>query len=327
MRYWWVPNGVNISRTEFSSRGYLLNPSSGTGWQKIGKTTIPCHYYWPHLRDTPLSRQGKNILVLGDSFTFGWMLPWEKTYISQLQVHSDYQFGKNQYHFLNAAVGGWGGADFLAYLEEYGAKIAPQYVLIFLNTDDIGRAIKRNLYVLPPDSTQLTQNFHPLSMTALRKMLFNNWLYEHSVLLQFIRNNLSLAHLRQEKSIKENQANIYTIPISSDMDFQDEYAVRYGEALFLAINDWCKKHDAKLLIVTTGFNAFYPDKVRDPTKTFISQARHFFAKHNIDFYDMAPDFKKSVAGQRFQIPIDKHPNELGARVIAYLSWQWLKEKI
>lgn len=327
IRFWWEPNGVNISRTEFSEWGYLLNPSQGKGLQKLGKSTITCHYYWPHLRDTPLNKQAKNILVLGDSFTFGWMLPWEKTYLYQLQTFSDNQFGKDKYRFLNAAVGGWGAADFLAYLQENGDKISPQYVLIFLNTDDIGRAMKQDIYRFDPQFSLLTPHFHPLKMAGLRTFLFNNWLYEHSSLLQFIRNNLSLAHINQEKSIKANTNNKYTIPLSTDLEFEDAHAIAYAQALFIAIDEWCQQHQAKLLVVTTGFNAFYPADAHDPTRVFLSSAEDFFAKYGIAYHDISTDFQKSVEGKVFQLPVDKHPNELGAKVIAELSWPWLKAQM
>jgi len=321
IRSWGLPFAINISRTEFSERGYLLNPNSGTGWQQIRKTRILCHYYSPHLRDTAVNPQSIPILVLGDSFTFGWLLPAEQTYVHRLQIESDHVFGKDKYRFLNAAVGGWGAADFLAYLEEYGDQVSPKYVLIFLNTDDIGRAMKRNIYTLAnAHSLQLTANFHPLPKIKLREMLFNNWLYEHSLLLQLVRNTIS-------KYTNASLSSNTIVPASPDLQFDNALAIRYGEALFLSIHQWCKTHHAQLLVITTGFNAFYPKNLHDPTQIFLSQASSFFAKENIPYYDMGASFKYTVGNKNFQIPGDCHPNELGTKVITQLSWPWLKQRL
>lgn len=328
VRFFWVPNSINVSRTEFSNHGYLLNPNTGVGWQKIGKTTIACHYYPPHLRDTPPLSTSKKILVLGDSFTFGWMLPWQSTYIYHLQKASNEAFGKNHFQFLNAAVGGWGAADFLAYLKEYGKALSPAYVLIFLNTDDIGRAMQRNIFQLSdPTGLQLTEQYHPLRYVPLRKFLFNNRLYEHSTLYQFLRNNLSLTHLTQAKTALQQNKSDVVIPMSTELDFQDAFAIRYGQALFLAIQMWCEEHHAKLLVVTTGFNAFYPANIHEPTQVFLAQAKSFFAKTHIAYDDIAPAYQAAVTGKAFQIPIDHHPNPLGAATIADLSWPWIKNQL
>ena len=112
------------------------------------------------------------------------------------------------------------------------------------------------------------------------------------------------------------------------MVFQDEFAIRYGEALFHRINQWCKQHHATLLVLTTGFNAFYPGNLHDPTEVFLTQAKPFFLKEGIAYYDMALPFKKATTGKTFQLPRnDHHPNELGAKMVAQTSWPWVRQRI
>jgi len=103
--------------------------------------------------------------------------------------------------------------------------------------------------------------------------------------------------------------------------------VRYGQALFHRINQWCKQHHVKLLVITTGFNAFYPNDIHDPTKVFLEQAKSFFSSENIAYNDSSQIFKQAVAGKNIQIPGDQHPNELGAKIIAQINWPWIKEQI
>lgn len=329
----WLGTGASEAPMIFLEHGYWVNPDSGTNREQRGKRVAYYHYYAPHLRDTKVNPRATPILVLGDSFTFGWLLPWHDTYVHHLQTNLDNTFGKNKYQLLNAAIGGWGTSDYLTYLEDYGSTLSPKYVLIFLNTDDIGRSIGKNMYELADaHSLQLTQHFHSIIRhPRLREFLINNWLIRHSALLQFVRYKFyalyaDFFHI-QFKSDYVFKPHEYVIPESTGLTFQDDFAIRYGEALFHRINQWCEQHHAKLLVVTTGFNAFYPKEMHDPTKTFLTKAHAFFSKENIPFDDIAPSFKQLVQGKVIQIPNDLHPNELGDQAIAEVSWPWIKQQI
>lgn len=324
----WIPIDIMEAPTVISERGYTLNPSFGNIWHQVEKRIVEYHYYPPHLRDTPVNLAAQHILVLGDSFTFGWLLPWNHTFVYHLQRFANKTFGKEKYQFLDAGTGGWGAADYLSYLEQYGAKTSPRYVIIFLNTDDIGRAIKRNIYTLKNSSLlYLENNFHPIPREQIKKIIYDTWLFQHSILLHFIRFGVSrLLHINSKHLDDTSEIDGHVIPTSQNLSFTNEFAVHYGEALFLRINQWCIKHHAKLLVVTTGFDAFYPANLHDPTKAFLAEAPDFFSKKHILFYDSATPFKKLVAGKNFQISGDQHPNKVGALAIAQASWPWIKKK-
>ncbi|MCX7121961.1 MAG: SGNH/GDSL hydrolase family protein [Gammaproteobacteria bacterium] len=326
----WIP-GDNIIGVPsvISERGYTLNPSSGEATQQDGTRVVKYHYFPPHLRGTPVDPNAKHILVLGDSFTFGWLLPWNHTFIYHLQNDVDKTFGKNKYQFLDAGTGGWGAADYLSYLEQYGAKTSPKFVIVFLNTDDIGRAIKRNIYKLKNNnSLELEDNFHPVPLEAIKKLIYDTWLFKHSVLLHLIRYVISsLVNINSRERDFVMEANGPRVPGSPDLKFENKFAVQYGEALFRRMNEWCLNHHAKLLVVTTGFNAFCPKNKHEATIVFLKVAPLFFAKEHITFYDTSVPFKKLVERKKFQIPENQHPNTFGAQAIAKSSWRWIKQKM
>ena len=54
----------------------------------------------------------------------------------------DLEFGERSFNLVNAAAGGWGTADYVAYVEEFGNIVRPDVILVFLNTDDVGRSFK-----------------------------------------------------------------------------------------------------------------------------------------------------------------------------------------
>lgn len=283
-------------------------------------------FYAPHLRNTPVNQHAKRILVLGDAFTFGSGLPWEKTYIHRLQSALDQTFGQRVYQFLNAGHPGSGTRDQLSYLEKHGEELDPSYVLVFLNTDDVGLSIQSDLYNLSPsDAMLIIRNYRPVKL-LLRNILYNNWLYTHSVLLQFMH-DFFYRQYHTFYNIPSQYANNIIIPISDNLTFRNEFAIRYGENLFLRMNAWCKQHHVKLIIITTGFNAFYARNLKDPTKSFLSHAKVFFEKEEIAYYDIAIPFEKLSKGKHFQILGTPYPNTTGAKLIAQISWPWLKQQI
>ena len=307
-----------------SDKGYELNPNDGI-IQSQPPARIEYRFYPYHFRDTNKKPHTTSILVLGDSFTFGWLLPPQETYVYQLQSAFDKVYGINQYQFLNAATPGWGTVEQLAYLEDFGEKIAPKFVLIFLNTDDIGRSLRRYSYQLTnPTTRALTPNFHAVKKTW-REMIYSSWLYSHSVFLHLLH-DVMYDGIWSLIDRKAKYTDNIIIPMS-DIVFDDEFAIRYAEALFTRMNEWCKKHHAKLLIITTGYNAFYANKLHDPTKIFLSHAESFFKKEGIPYYDMAHDFKNVIGHQTILIPREGHPNAFGAATIAKLSWPWIKQQM
>ena len=87
--------------------------------------------------DKILTKNDK-ILILGDSFTFGYRLKDKDTYVSKLQN----LFPK--YYFINSSSPNWGLSDYVRYIENYCQTFDTKKVIIFINTDDIGRVYFSN---------------------------------------------------------------------------------------------------------------------------------------------------------------------------------------
>ncbi len=310
-----LPADILINYESEQFKNYSLNPSSGD-INSAYNAKIQYHFYYPHLRDTSINKDAKHILVLGDEFTFGWALPWDETYIHYFQIESDKKFGKNYYQFLNAATPNWGATDELAYLEQFGSYISPEYVLIFINTNDIGKSLWKNMDATKlPEKSIILINKRPTRMLFL-SIIYNNFLYHHSRLLHFLHDHASHFYNHYYVNNKIKIAN------SSELNFEDNVALDYAEQLFIKINNWCQAHHAKLIIVTTGFNAFYPE-IHDPTKIFLQNADAFFRTQHIPYYDLADNFKKIGGNEELQMYASIYPNSTGAITIGKFAWPWL----
>ena len=89
---WVAPQNLNGTWRTLSEGGYMINKASWKAKHQTGDRVIRYTFNEQHLRGEPVDQDKYNILVLGDSFTFGWLLEEEDTYIGQLQYYSNQSF-------------------------------------------------------------------------------------------------------------------------------------------------------------------------------------------------------------------------------------------
>jgi hypothetical protein len=287
-----------------------------------------------HLRGGPLEQNVHKILVLGDSFIMGVRVKEKDTFVHRLQQLADATFGPDEFQFLNGGFGGWGSSDYFAFVEEFGEEIKPAAVVVFLNTDDIGRSINSKLYLLESrDSLKLKKIKTEQSTLGKIKYTVNKiplyyWLVEHSHFVQLCRLAI-LKFLKKEVFVQPSKFRLGP-PTSKNLKVDPLYAQALGKALFRRLNRWCQDHSMRLFVMTTGWNGLYPmDKwadLNEPTAVFLMEAQKIFKEENIPFHDLGPDIKRGVGNMRanFMIPRDGHPNEVGHNLIANCAWEWLR---
>ncbi len=217
------------------------------------------------------------------------------------------------------------------------AALSPKFVVVFLNTDDIGRSLNRHLYKFSEStSSKLIRTIHPIARYPhVRELITNPWIFAHSALWQSLRYAVTTSYSEYRDLPTFHpytfvfDGKIVAMPTSGGFygSFQNKDVIRYAEALFLKMNRWCIQHHAKLLIIEIGYRAFVSSDIHDPTNTFLKNAPAFFAKHHIAFYDTSLSFKKQVGQTQFWIVGDDHPNVFGAKTIAKVSWPWIKKQI
>ncbi len=325
---WLRPQDLSGSWRIMSPRGYLLNRAGGSARHQFGHRVVRYRFNVQHLRGGPIAPGRRRVLVLGDSFTFGWLLPEDATIVAHLAAHASRDLPDAGLEFLNGGAAAWGTADYLAFLEEYGPTISPAIVLVIMNSDDIGRSIDHGVYLLGSTGTLSSRPETAGSTLASVKRLMTGplfeWTLEHSHLAQLARNAVIRAvappaeRTRGEGDAPEARAR----------------ATRLGEALFRRLHEWCTAHRAALYVVTTGWQQWHfahPEVFGDyrATQAFLEHAPEFFAREGIPFQDLTPQLVAEV-GDRIEsvdIPGDPHPNELGSALIAKHAWTWLRSRL
>jgi lysophospholipase L1-like esterase len=306
---------------------YQLNKSNGTARHQVGSRVVHYRFFPPHLRDTPLISDGSHrVLFVGDSFTFGWLLHFPDTYVGQIQRFTDEAFGNRRFRMLDGGAPKWGTSEYVAFVEDFGKEIEPDLVVVFLNTDDIGRSFDRKIFTSPrPDSLAIERVPHhdrgSLAKRFANAMPFYNFLLEHSHLVQLLR--MSAWRLLQPPAPLRRTNPL--VPMVEHPEVSATEAQRMGEALFLRLAQWCERNGTRLLVLTTGWHGRFvmPD---EPTAEFMEIAPRFFTEIGVQFADISPEVQR-VMGQHFVdyiIANDAHPNERGAALIAHAAWPYLR---
>lgn len=120
----------------------------------------------------------RNILVIGDSIIFGWLLKDEDTFVYKLQKNF------TKYNFINASAGGFSDSDSSIYIEEFCKFLKPKKIFFFLEID---RMFYNSLFYLD-QNLKLVQGNVPIN--KLKKKLNNSTFYYYANrthLFQFLK--------------------------------------------------------------------------------------------------------------------------------------------
>ncbi len=331
--------------------GYTTNLPGITARHRFGDRDVTYRINEHGLRGAPVRDDACKVLVLGDSFTFGWLLHEDDTYVHFLQRAADRAFGAGRMQILNGAAGGWGTDDMVAFVEDRAAALDPRAVVVYLNYWDLGRSLKDGLFVLEDVATAKLRREvpvrDPLALgRALTHMPGYDWLLGHSHLVQFLRRAFVRAH--QERRTQDACGSSATGAAGSSEDGdpptprvgrdpdRDARAQMLGRALFTRLHDWCRRRGVRLLVLTTGKPDHPPadgGKLRrghvEATIAFKVIAPRFFAGLGVPYRDIEPDVTAELGAAfgGFRIAGDRHPDETAARAIGIGSWRFLEEHL
>lgn len=239
------------------------------------------------------------------------------------------EFDSGRYRFLNAGTGGWGTADYTAFYEDFGSELQADFVLVFLNTGDIGRSIKRNLYRLDEDSSpKLSRTPYTPKVrlkTAIDSLPGYQFALENSHLTQLVRAAWLAPSHKLSSDRRASFGCPHLVPAWCVKDSEITATVNLGKALFQRLARYVADNGSNLIVLTTGWHKFTGMK-NYPTGEFMSSADGFFREIGVPFFDISARVFERANGDlsSFSIANDGHPNERGASAIAVEAWRILR---
>ena len=109
----YLPQDLSSSFRMYGNNGLLLNKKNSNATHYYKERKVKYTFGKFHERSYDLLKKEKKVLILGDSFTFGWLVSDKNTFVYKLDKDFD------QYTFVNASAGGWGTSDQLRYLIDF----------------------------------------------------------------------------------------------------------------------------------------------------------------------------------------------------------------
>ena len=320
-----APQPLSGAWLEDSGRGYLVNRPGVTATHANGDRRVEYRINDLGFRGSPVRSGGRRVLVLGDSATFGWLLREEDTYVSRLARAADDLWGPGTIEFMNAAVGGWGTAEYVAYLEDRGESLpAFNEVLVFLSGDETRRSAASGLWRLEPDGTltRLAKRAGGPAIRAVNHLPGYLYLIEHSHLAALVR-----------ATIVNHMSGPLSTPLEGErLRAETAAGIALQTALLQRLQAWCA-HRAGLTVVATGFVNLHEHTADEPTpfamnRQFTQRSPAFFASRGIAYVDLVPEIERRIdQSPAYRIPVDLHPSEEGAQLVADLSWPWLRDRL
>jgi lysophospholipase L1-like esterase len=327
------PQNLSGTWLLFSADGYVVNRRDASVAHQLGPRSITYRFNPDGFRGPPLRPAGQafRLLILGDSFTFGFLLDEPDTAVARLQSAADADLGPGRVELINAAVGSWGAADYTAFIEDHAAPLKPDAILIFLNFDDPRRAAASPLWSLTSPGKLERQPFQYTGWMPRLKQALNSFpLYslalENSHLLQLARRSAMGIHETQFAQAQQAAAD--------PADLRAERGSDITAALFARLRLWSLRENIPILVASTGYAQpddpeFGPFLRNAPENLLFNQrAPALLSELGFPFLDLAPAFRlASPTLAPYRIEGDMHPNEAGARLIADQTWPWLRAQI
>lgn len=313
------PQELTSAFRVYGKDGLLLNEKNDKAIHQFRQKKVKYKFGDYHNRIYKFEKKDKKILILGDSFTFGWLLEDEDTYI--------YKLNKNflDYNFINSAAGGWGTSDQLKYLKQFCNKIKPKYTIIFINFPDFARSKNSKLFYLDGNDNLISGKNEYMILEKLTEFKIYKLATEKSHFVNFLRKKISQLILikKRKKILDENKRKIET---NLDQFSSNNLNVNYNleKKLFLELKNESEKCRTKLILINLGWENY---ETFEQIK-FLKTGNKFFDKNKIIYIDLNKDMEViRVNKKNYMIKYDGHPNELANQVIYKIVFDKLKNYI
>jgi lysophospholipase L1-like esterase len=274
-------------------------------------------------RDYEHSRQKKDgtyrIIGLGDSFTFGFGVPFEETYLRILEKKlNQSSSNRQQYEIIKTGIPGYCLLQEFLLLKKKGADYKPDLVLVGFDVNDHVDSIEpfdtvRDGFLIKRDSLQ-----SPL----LEERIF---IYKNFQSIYLIAKTFKII---KNKLFKNKQARILY-----DEQLRNEYkqkALSFTSQLLQEIQEFCRQREIKILLVFIPHKSQVHPDICKPTlfshyfsglDSFLEQACR---ENNIAYLNLLPSLESSAKqGEQLYFDIDGHWNSNGHRLAAELIFEKL----
>ncbi len=191
----------------------------------------------------------ERIVVLGDSFSMGYGVNLEDTFLMEMKGQLEAQ--GHRIEIVNLSVSGHGNAEELVMLREEGLKYQPDLVLLSWHRTDLDDNVRSALFALDGDKL-VRKNESFLPQVELRQFLFSiaayRWLAGNSQLYNFLREGAA----ETAKSVLSTARSIVRKPRANDTPRDPVSGELSDPSMAVAGNDGRRDYRTRLTLALLG---------------------------------------------------------------------------
>lgn len=255
----------------------------------------------------------KNILILGDSFSFGWLSNEHLTIQYYLNLKN------KDYNFINSSIPGHGLSDHLRYFKDFCRQIKPYKTFIILNFPAIERTFNSDLF--KEENNKLSTDKNKIS--SIKKILMRNYFYNvlnnNFYTFQAIKFIYSNTMFQINKKVRIDGVDLNTIKKKiSSKDFLNliNQSKKKTELILNEFEIESKKCNSEIFFIYNGWKDLSDNQYL--THLVINQSNYFKINKNI-LIDLSKELNFIHQNyDQYTIAIDGHPNVLGQKILSDL---------
>lgn len=264
------------------------------------------------------------ILGLGDSFTFGYGVPYEETYLRVLERRLNAGQVPARVEIVKAGVPGLGTREELALLKSHGLAYEPDMVLLgfigedMMNNGDPGRFDER------PGRVSMLDVLRGTTVEQLE------WRLRRSSHLYNLTASVAARGAGVEWFVRRKAADSFVLrayPARWDALWQQT------DALLGEMADLLRERGIPLVVVVIPQriqilveHMHLDPEALDPAKP-VELVQAFGARHGVAVVDVMPTFVERARTEELYFPVDGHMNAKGAAIVADALDAFLRESV
>jgi len=281
--------------------GHAFKPGyQGTMYKGIssGGQAIPVSINALGMRgpDVPVDKPAgtKRVLVVGDSFAFGYLLPSDASMPTLLEGLLA-QKGVGDVQVLNGGVPGFGIVNAAGLVEHRGMPLQPDVLVVAASPGDIADAGVRTDHDAGGGGSRVKIN---------RAALFK--LVRTSAIMTFMQYlGFQGVHMLDPKLSLQSGLHA-TVPPPSIQEAWNRYARPFAE-----LASWAREHDLPVVLLA------YPGELElfSDNTTVRDRWKALAADNGVTFVDVLPAMKERRLDDLY-LPADGHPSKAGNQIVA-----------
>jgi len=293
--YWYLKTKISqepLSFNEFRFYQYdsvlgWKNKPRERGWltTKEGKFWVEINSFGLRDKEISLSKRKKRILVLGDSFTWGYGVNQGETFSDELE-----KLFENKVEVINAGVTGYGTDQEFLYLVNEGYKFKPDIVLLVFAFNDLAwdnQAIIAYSYPKP----HFIANNNKLILTNVPVPKKKNWIKRNSLpfFKQWKFSYSRKPNLKEKILLFLSEKSILFSLLNLSLKNKLFQGIEITVHLLFNLRDYCIKNNSQFKVV---FIPYYRDVKTGKYFPSFESFKKFFEENGISYIDPLPYFRK-----------------------------------